>query len=289
MIAGALKWAYFGCFLNVYDGNNIYDSEWAFALFFDTLEKDGVDPSSEPKEGFDTKVLRRAMKKTIAKINAFVTAVPAEHNLADELETRSLLNFAVTDGHSVIVTRYVSSKTDAAASLYYSSGTAWVEGKVKEQFKMERRDKASDVVLVASEPLTFERHNWLSVPTNTIVAICKQTVYVRPIKDESYDPDPSTERSTGFARSKGLVAKAPGGGALTPSTLAGTPLPRNEVETPGGSHIVKEDLERLRSNMEDLSLLSGPGSVPPHGHISTCQARGAVVNRSTPTASIPAG
>lgn len=132
------------------------DSEWAFALFLDTLEREGVDPGAEPEGGFGPKVLRRAMKKTIAKINAFVRAVPAEHHLADA-ETRSLLNFAVTDGHSVVVTRYVSSKTDEAASLYYSSGTDWVEGNIKGHFKMERRDKASDLVLVASEPLTFEK------------------------------------------------------------------------------------------------------------------------------------
>jgi glutamine amidotransferase len=245
-------------FLGVKGGT---DSEWAFALFLDTLEREGVDPSAEPEDGFDTKLLRRAMKKTIAKINAFVKAVPAEYHL-DDVETRSLLNFAVTDGHSVIVTRYVSSKTDAAASLYYSSGTAWVEGKTKGQFRMERRDKASDVVLVASEPLTFERHNWLSVPTNTIVTISKQTVYVRPIKDEYYDPDPSTERSTGYARSKGLVAKAPGGGAVTPSTMAGTPLPRNEIETAGGGYIVKEDWDRLKSNMQGLHLPNGQASLP---------------------------
>jgi glutamine amidotransferase len=188
------------------------DSEWAFALFLDNLESEGVDPSCEPPDGFGQKVLRRAMKKTIAKINAFVKAIPAHHNLAD-VETRSLLNFAVTDGHTVIVTRYVSSKTDAAASLYYSSGTDWVEGTTRGQFKMERRDKASDVVLVASEPLTFERHNWLSVPTNTFLTICNQTVFVRPIKDEFYDPDPSAERSSNFAKTRGLVTKAPAGGA----------------------------------------------------------------------------
>lgn len=220
------------------------DSEWAFALFLDTLEREGVNPSDEPENGFGSKLLRRAMKKTIARINAFVKAVPAEHNLAD-VETRSLLNFAVTDGHSVIVTRYVSSKTDAAASLYYSSGTAWVEGKVKGQFKMERRDKASDVVLVASEPLTFERHNWLSVPTNTIVTISDQTVFVRPIKDEYYEEDPSTERSSGFAKSRGLVSKAPGGGADTPNV--------NEVKHSGLSF---SNSDLLRKSLIDLTRVN---------------------------------
>ena len=132
------------------------DSEWAFALFLHLLEQEGVDPSSTPEKGFGERILRKVMKKTIATINAFIQAIPTEHKL-DKVETRSLMNFAVTDGHAVVVTRYVSSKTDAAASLYYSAGTDWVEGQVKGEFRMERRDKASDVVLVASEPLTFER------------------------------------------------------------------------------------------------------------------------------------
>lgn len=193
------------------------DSEWAFALFLDTLESLGADPSSTPAGGFPPKILRRAMKATIAKINTLIKTASTTHGLdINGIETRSLLNFAVADGHSVVVTRYVSSKTDAAASLYYSSGTAWVEGPTRGQFRMERRDKASDVVLVASEPLTFERHNWLSVPNNTILTICDQTVFVKPIKDEFWDGDPNRERSSGFAKSKGLAAKVPGGGQETP-------------------------------------------------------------------------
>jgi hypothetical protein len=37
----------------------------------------------------------------------------------------SLLNFAVTDGQSVVATRYVNSSTDEAASLYFSTGTSF--------------------------------------------------------------------------------------------------------------------------------------------------------------------
>ncbi|ETN44975.1 uncharacterized protein HMPREF1541_09851 [Cyphellophora europaea CBS 101466] len=238
-------------FLGVRGGT---DSEWAFALFLDNLESLGVDPSSTPPGGFDPKMLRRAMKATIAKINAFIKAVPKEHGL-DDVETRSLLNFAVADGHSVIVTRYVSSKSDAAASLYYSSGTAWVEGPSKGQFRMERRDKASDVVLVASEPLTFERHNWLSVPTNTIVTICDQTVYVKPIKDEYWDGDPSRERSTGFARSKGLAAKTPGGGQETPGSE--TPQPVVNLNGERKTVLGKDDMDFFNMKVKELGLGNG--------------------------------
>jgi len=229
------------------------DSECAFALFLHILANaENVDPTSTPENGFGAKTLRNAMKKTIARINELIrTSIPPNLHLS-AVETRSLLNFAVTDGHSVVITRYVSSKTDAAASLYYSSGTDWVEDpKRPGEFQMERRDKASDVVLVASEPLTFERHNWLAVPTNTIITISDQTVDVRPIKDEFWDEDPSIERSTGFARDKGLMSKAPGGEAAVPSgmpTPARTPEPMN-----GGEWFGERDGQGFKKTLATLA------------------------------------
>jgi glutamine amidotransferase len=136
------------------------DSEWAFALFLDELQKMGVDPDAEPGEGgFGHAVLRRAMVQTIKNINDFVKELPPEET-EEEKNTSSFLNFAVTDGHSVICSRYINSTTDEAASLYFSSGTSWMD-EGNGEFKMERRDKGSDIVLVASEPLTFERGRML--------------------------------------------------------------------------------------------------------------------------------
>jgi glutamine amidotransferase len=133
------------------------DSEWAFALYLDTLERMGHNPSSPPEKGFGPNVLRQAMLKTIKQINDFIADIPQSVIQDENLDIRSLLNFATTDGHSVVCTRYVSSRTDEAASLYYSSGTTWEDKSTKGDYQMDRRDKGADVVLVASEPLTFER------------------------------------------------------------------------------------------------------------------------------------
>ena len=223
------------------------DSEWAFALFLDCLEKAGFDPDNEEftVNGFGHTALRKAMLQTIKLLNGFVDATPSE--LRDEMvDKRSLLNFAVSDGHSVVCTRYVSSTTDDAASLYFSSGTSWKQGEGPGQYKMERRDKGADIVLVASEPLTFERgknscltlthrtvwylfqntdkilaDNWVTVPTNSTITIHKQTVMIHPIIDEYYNHSPSYTRSNGFAVSKGLVSNAPGATqAIPPGNLA---------------------------------------------------------------------
>ncbi|KAF2666519.1 N-terminal nucleophile aminohydrolase [Microthyrium microscopicum] len=181
------------------------DSEWAFAIFLDCLEKKGLDPEQVmPPGGLGHDVLRGAMLETIERINALIAAVPSR-DLGNE-DRRSLLNFAVTDGHSVICTRYVNSKVDAPASLFWSSGTCWAESEDEKNgvkdYKVERRDKGADVVLVASEPLTFERDSWVTVPVNSMLTIHKQTVMIHPILDEFYTPN-SANRSSTFAQTKG--------------------------------------------------------------------------------------
>jgi len=139
------------------------DSEWAFALFLDSLDRMDFDPDGEEYQtsGFGHTTLRKAILKTIERINEFTKDV--NEDVRDK-DTRSLLNFAISDGKSVVCTRYVSSKTDEAASLFFSSGTSWqrhgdVKGSAegKGDYRMERRDRGADIVLVASEPLTFER------------------------------------------------------------------------------------------------------------------------------------
>lgn len=197
------------------------DSEWAFAVFLDSLEGMGVDPSGDGEreaKGFGHRVLQKALLRTIERINAFTEEVKKEH---PEEEVASLLNFAVTDGHDVVCSRYVSSKTEEAASLFFSSGTSWKEpgdrkepgngkepaaGKDKGDYKMERRDKGADIVLVASEPLTFERDNWVTVPTNSTITIHKQTVLIHPILDQYYDHTPSQGRSSKLALEQGQTS-----------------------------------------------------------------------------------
>lgn len=201
------------------------DSEWAFALFLDTLERMGHDPAAQPDDGFGPTVLRQAMLRTIQSINQLIDDIPDSVLLAEHVDTRSLLNFAVSDGHSVICTRYVSSSTDEAASLYYSSGTMWGTRAQHQQvddqnYHMERSDKGAEVVLVASEPLTFERENWANVPTNSILTIHKQTVMIHPIMDRHYSQDPHHRRSAAFVQTKGLAANN-----NTPFSRAATPAP----------------------------------------------------------------
>lgn len=174
------------------------DSECCYALFLDTLYKMGYDPDDQNLV-FGEKVLRDALLTTISLLREWQTAVTQEP---------SLLNFAVTDGESVIVSRYITSRTDEAASLHFSTGSRFFEYEPG-LFKMERLNRSQDVIFVASEPLTFERGDWTCVPTNTIISITKKsTVLMHPIKDEFY-VEGSTERLLGLAMSKGLMGGVP--------------------------------------------------------------------------------
>ncbi|QDS77342.1 hypothetical protein FKW77_005228 [Venturia effusa] len=208
------------------------DSEWAFALFLDTLERMGYHPSKMPtKNGFGHTTLRKAMLETIRRINQLIADISPD--VCAEEDKRSLLNFAVTDGHSVICTRYVSSKTDEAASLFFSSGTNWTKTtsltSEKDDYKMERRDKGADIVLVASEPLTFERDNWVTVPTNSTLTIHNQTVMIHPIIDEFYSENPAHSRSSKFAQTKGQSVANSKKEVIVGETTSGHVTPKLEL------------------------------------------------------------
>ncbi|KAG0228959.1 nucleophile aminohydrolase [Mortierella sp. GBAus27b] len=158
-------------YLNV-NGNT--DSEWAFAVFLSQLK---TPLQAEP---FCHSVLKEAMLKTIAKMN--------EWGKAAGITEASMMNFAVTDGVSVVCSRYISSKTLEAASLYFSSGTRF-ESYKPGHYRMIKADKREDIVVIASEPLTFEKADWLTIPTNNLVVITsKLNVLMYPIVDEYYNP-----------------------------------------------------------------------------------------------------
>lgn len=281
------------------------DSEWAFALFLDTLERMGHDPSNPPENGFGPNILRQAMLKVIKQINLFIKEIPEKTVEEENIDTRSLLNFALTDGHSVICTRYVSSKTDEAASLYYSSGTTW-DDKKKGNFQMDRRDKGADIVLVASEPLTFERgmpgpllgfshtakltsaDNWVTVPTNSILTIHKQTVMVHPIIDEYYNQNPAHHRSSQFVCQKGLIADktfplnpvpASSPVSVTPSKHSEAPdkhmtLPSSRLDECHSSSGSSRSAERFNENSNSYRPISSITSIPSSRDPSKPQEQG---------------
>ncbi|KAF9513254.1 hypothetical protein BS47DRAFT_1344497 [Hydnum rufescens UP504] len=132
------------------------DSEWAFALYLSKL------PDVHARE-FSPAVLRDAILETIQHLNELAR----EANITEP----SLLNFFVTDGSTIVASRYISSKYDEAASLYFSSGTTFSEYAPGGHYRMSKSDKRENIIMVASEPLTFEKADWMEIKTNTLIVI----------------------------------------------------------------------------------------------------------------------
>ncbi|KAI0801184.1 N-terminal nucleophile aminohydrolase [Fomes fomentarius] len=178
---------------NMVNGNT--DSQWAFALFLSKLPN--------PKaQRFTPTLLQRAMSDTIAHINE----LSEEYGITEP----SLMNFCVTDGDTVVATRYISSRTDEAASLWFSSGSTFSEYAEGGHYKMSKTDKRENIILIASEPLTFEKADWMEIRTNHMAVITpKMNLLQIPIIDKFYvaPSDPAaTSRAVEFAAAKGFLS-----------------------------------------------------------------------------------
>ncbi|CUS22405.1 LAQU0S05e04632g1_1 [Lachancea quebecensis] len=214
-------------YFNLIQGST--DSECAFALFLDTLEKMGCNPS-DSNGHFGHATLRSCMLRTIE----FIKDWTKEANGNDPNAEPSILNFAVTDGTDVVVSRYITSKKYQGASLHFSCGSSFVEYAPGE-YRMERLDRNQDVVMVASEPLTFERGDWITVPTNTILTIKNQTVLLHPIVDEYFQENPLYARNSSLAERKGLMGAVP---VSKPADKNVPPLEREGRSRPQTSRLV---------------------------------------------------
>ncbi|GMM30449.1 glutamine amidotransferase subunit [Martiniozyma asiatica (nom. inval.)] len=178
--------------------NGSTDSECCFALVLHCLSLNGFDPSSG--KNCDVEILRKSLVDAIQYIKVWTNELP------DKSSDPSLLNFALTDGESIVASRYITSVTDEAASLYFSTGSNFIEYSPG-RFKVERLNRSQNLIMVASEPLTFERGDWISVPTNSTISISNFNVLLHPILDEYYTSH--TVRSADYACSKGMIGVVP--------------------------------------------------------------------------------
>lgn len=80
-----------------------------------------------------------------------------------------LPQFVITNGSTVVASRYISDKSEEPLSLYYSEGSQYVcEDGV---CRMEKAKPDEHSVLIVSEKLTDFRQDWKKVPGNHVIAI----------------------------------------------------------------------------------------------------------------------
>ena len=129
------------------------DSEHAFALFLNFL---GNQIAS-----YSTNDLSDALIATIDQISGW----QREQKATDH----SHLNFAISDGNTIVVSRYTTSTEVEPPTLYYSSGDRVEVREGKYNFVPTK--KRANAIIIASEPLTSERANWTRIPKNHLIII----------------------------------------------------------------------------------------------------------------------
>ncbi len=87
--------------------------------------------------------MAEAMLETIARLNT----------LAEKHGSDLILNMALTDGKTIVVTRYTS--IEKSATLYYTQSSPMFP----------------EAIVVASEPLDYRDTSWQTFPLNTMMVI----------------------------------------------------------------------------------------------------------------------
>ena len=141
------------------------DSELVFALLADYLRR-------QPDNHDGAHPLARALAKTIRDLEQ----IRKESGIDDP----SLLNLALTDGRSAVVSRFISDTPENANSLYYRHGKRF---SCEDGIYQMLNDEGRGAVIIASEPLTQE-NDWIPVAPNCLVMVSPDTsVSIAPIEE----------------------------------------------------------------------------------------------------------
>lgn len=129
------------------------DSECIFALFLDTIEF---------ADNLSTDDIKNALYLVIKKI--------IDIRVAAEANTNAFINLAVSDGTSLVATRYATDRNSQPASLFYGVGA--LELTSGKDFSLHGAN-TNKTVIISSEPLTEEVTDWIKVERNHSVVVDK--------------------------------------------------------------------------------------------------------------------
>lgn len=143
-------------FLNI-KGNT--DTEYCFSIFLNYLNIFNNNLMKEKSIFFDIGYLKEAMLLTIKKINELTKSC------------ESSLNFSITDGVSIISTRYINSDTEEPPSLYYSRGSEYIYNSKKKDAFVKEANTNNNCILISSEPIHNKKDDWNLIKKNTIISV----------------------------------------------------------------------------------------------------------------------
>jgi predicted glutamine amidotransferase len=129
------------------------DSEHLFGLFLNHID--------DPNGDITTDDMVYAMNKMLDDFAALHT----ENNLTKH----AYLNLCVTNGKSIVATRYTTNPLVQPSSLYYMYGKEYncADG----DCRMIQSDSHPTCIVLASEPFTVRRSDWMKVERNAMIII----------------------------------------------------------------------------------------------------------------------
>lgn len=129
------------------------DSEHLFGLFLNHID----DPSGDVT--CDEMVY--AMHKALEDVSNLLI----EHNI----RSHSYLNLCVTNGNSIVAVRYTTNPSVQPATLYYMFGKEYqCRG---EHCQMEPTFGRPNAIVIASEPFTYRRSDWMKAERNSMMIV----------------------------------------------------------------------------------------------------------------------
>lgn len=141
------------------------DSEHIYALFLDKI--------LPFEQQLDVHLIANALEETLREI----VQIKELHGLTEP----SYFNLCVTDGKSIVATRYVTHQDHDALTLYHSKGGKY-ECQDDGHCRMVHDGNDTDAVLIVSEKLTDADSDWQEVPRNHFVMVTpQQEIITRPI------------------------------------------------------------------------------------------------------------
>jgi len=94
------------------------DSEHAGALFIELLPRHGDRKQPDPMDDYTTQEIANTLALAISKIVQFLDEIQTGDGTHDD-ELASSLNFCVTDGKTLVATRYRNHEWQTPPSLFY--------------------------------------------------------------------------------------------------------------------------------------------------------------------------
>ena len=129
------------------------DSEHLFGLFLNQLE----DPTGD----VTTEQMVDAMEGMFRDFDALLKEY--------EVKEHSYLNLCVSNGRSIVATRYTTNPRVQPASLYYLFGRRYICDEYR--CFMEPDQGQSGAVIIASEPFTAVKSDWVKVARNSMIIV----------------------------------------------------------------------------------------------------------------------